>query len=136
LTHEDLARSYLKKIEVRLKVLPLFLEEKDYSDVVREAQEIVELALKGILRKFTIDPPKIHDVSKILLEYKYRFSVEEFNLLDSILEDSKWLRKERELSMYGDIDFIPTEEYDEKEAMRALHAATVSVTLSKKIIEA
>ncbi len=135
MTHEDLAKSYLKKVEIRLKVLPIFLEENDYSDVIREAQEIVELSLKGILRKFTIDPPKIHDVSKILLEFKDRFNEEELKLLETIIEDSKWLRKERELSMYGDIDFIPTEEYSEEEALRALNAATICVKLSKKIIE-
>lgn len=122
-------------MEIRLKVLPIFLEENDYSDVIREAQEIVELSLKGILRKFTIDPPKIHDVSKILLEFKDRFNEEELKLLETIIEDSKWLRKERELSMYGDIDFIPTEEYSEEEALRALNAATICVKLSKKIIE-
>jgi len=122
-------------VGIRLKVLPIFLEENDYSDVIREAQEIVELSLKGILRKFTIDPPKIHDVSKILLEFKDRFNEEELKLLETIIEDSKWLRKERELSMYGDIDFIPTEEYSEEEALRALNAATICVKLSKKIIE-
>ena len=34
-------------------------------------------------------------------------------------EISKWLRKEREFSFYGDIDLIPTEEYTQEDAIRA-----------------
>lgn len=40
-----LARSYLEKARVRLKVLDLLLDEEAYSDVVRESQEPVEIAL-------------------------------------------------------------------------------------------
>jgi HEPN domain-containing protein len=36
------------------------------ADVVGESQEIVELALKGLLRSCGIDPPRIHDVSDVL----------------------------------------------------------------------
>jgi HEPN domain-containing protein len=42
------------------------LGEDDYSDVVREAQEIVELALKGMLRQIGIEPPKWHDVGQLI----------------------------------------------------------------------
>ncbi len=35
-----LAKSYLGKAQKRLKILDMLLEEDDYSDVVREAQEI------------------------------------------------------------------------------------------------
>jgi len=45
-----LAQSYLEKASKRLRILEVLMEEEAYSDVVREAQEIVELALKGVLR--------------------------------------------------------------------------------------
>lgn len=48
MTSESLAVSYLKKATTRLKVLAFLLEEGSYSDVVRKAQELVELALKGM----------------------------------------------------------------------------------------
>ena len=51
MTNESLAESYLLKAARRLKILPVLLGEAAYSDVVREAQEIVELALKGMLRR-------------------------------------------------------------------------------------
>lgn len=50
MTYEDLARSYIHKASKRRRVLVVLAEEQAYSDVVREAQELVELALKGVLR--------------------------------------------------------------------------------------
>jgi hypothetical protein len=38
MTNLDLAKSYFKKIDARIKVLYIFFNEKDYSDVVRETQ--------------------------------------------------------------------------------------------------
>jgi len=57
MTNVSLAQSYLIKARKRLKILPVLLDELAYSDVVREAQEIVELALKGMLRQVGIEPP-------------------------------------------------------------------------------
>ena len=51
MTNTSLAESYLIKARVRLEVLAVYLDKEAYSDVVREAQEIVELALKGMLRQ-------------------------------------------------------------------------------------
>jgi HEPN domain-containing protein len=62
MTNISLAKSYLKKATVRLDILDLLLEKEAYSDVVREAQEIVELAVKGMLRAVGVEPPKIHEV--------------------------------------------------------------------------
>jgi HEPN domain-containing protein len=42
--------------------------------VVREAQELVELALKGMLRAIGIEPPKLHDV-ETLSEFSSRRAV-------------------------------------------------------------
>lgn len=46
-----LAQSYLEKAKKRLRVLDVLMVEEAYSDVVWEAWEVVELALKGILRQ-------------------------------------------------------------------------------------
>ncbi len=101
MTHKTLAESYLFKARKRLRILNIIFEEEDYSDVVREAQEIVELALKGMLRSVGIDPPKWHDVGKILLENENLFT-EVKEHLKKLADISKWLRKERELSFYGE----------------------------------
>jgi hypothetical protein len=67
---KTLAESYLEKATKRLRVLDVLLEEEAFSDVVREAQELVELALKGILRYVGVDPPKWHDVGPIIAEHR------------------------------------------------------------------
>jgi HEPN domain-containing protein len=63
-TNVSLAQSYRVKATKRLKILPVLLADAAYSDVVGEAQEIVELALKGMLRHVGIEPPKWHDVRR------------------------------------------------------------------------
>ena len=68
MTVDELARAYVTKASKRRRALEVLLEEEAYSDVVREAQELVELALKGMLRFVGIDPPKWHDVGPILKE--------------------------------------------------------------------
>ena len=44
MTNSALAMSYLAKTKNRLKLLPLLLADCNFSDVIRESQEIVELA--------------------------------------------------------------------------------------------
>jgi HEPN domain-containing protein len=70
MTNVSLSQSYIKKATDRLDILDLLFKKGAYSDVVREAQEIVELALKGVLRYIGIEPPKWHDVSSVLKENK------------------------------------------------------------------
>lgn len=73
MTNDSLSRSYLRKAQVRLGVLDLLVEQRAYSDVVRDAQDRVGLALKALLRHVGIEPPKWHDVSPILLDHRDRF---------------------------------------------------------------
>lgn len=134
MTNISLAQSYLIKATKRLKILPVLLSEEAYSDVVREAQEIVELALKGMLRQAGIDPPKWHDVGMILDEQKRLFPAGVNKEVPRLIAISKWLRKERELSFYGDIDFIPSEEYVKKDAEKAIRDANFTVRIARKVV--
>lgn len=93
-----MVRSYLKKAGDRLEVLDLLLKKGAYSDVVQEAQELVELALKGMLRAIGIEPPKLHDVGGLLRDHRNRFPEDVRSLLDELARISKRLRKERELA--------------------------------------
>lgn len=131
MTNNELSKSYLIKAEKRLKILEVLLNEEAYSDVIREAQEIVELAQKSILRRLGIDPPKWHDVSGIIVE-NIEFIPNEYHkdILD-LITVSKWLRGERELSFYGDIDFIPTEEYNIEDAKEAIECANSWVKICR-----
>lgn len=134
--NRTLAQSYLLKATKRLRVLSVLLEEEAYSDVVREAQELVELALKGVLRQIGIEPPKQHDVGKFIVDFRSRLPKEVAQEAKKLADISRWLRKEREFSFYGDIDFIPTEEYTREDAERAIRDAEFVLEMARKVITA
>lgn len=134
MTNRTLAQSYLSKCKKRLKVLEVLLAEEAYSDVVREAQELVELALKGILRQIGVEPPKQYDVGGLLVEFKDRLPPEVAGQAEKMAAISKWLCKEREFAFYGDVDFIPTEEYTRRDAERALRDARLVLEMAEKVI--
>jgi HEPN domain-containing protein len=134
MTNKTLAQAYLRKATDRLDILDLLHTKEAYSDVVREAQEIVELALKGMLRTVGIEPPKYHEVGGLLLEHDDRFPKDIARQLKKAAKISKNLRKESELAFYGDIDFIPTEEYTSEDSKQALRDAYWIVVLAKKVI--
>ena len=130
MTNIDLASSYMRKATARLGILGHLFDQADYSDVVREAQEIVELATKAMLRRAGIDPPKWHDVGGIILENSGRFPGVSTDNLKRIAEISVSLARDRELAFYGDIDFIPTEEYSKESAEKAIAEAKFVVGMA------
>lgn len=131
-----LAQSYLMKAQARLKILDVLYTEDAFSDVVREAQEVVELALKGMLRQIGIEPPKVHDVGDLILEYRRMFADDVAKQAERLREISKWLRKEREFAFYGEVDLIPTLEYSAQDAERAIADANTVVDAARKCISA
>ncbi len=134
MTNTSLAQSYLLKSRARLKTLPVLMQEQAWSDVIREAQEIVELALKAILRHVGIEPPHWHDVGGLLVDHRSRFAADVEAEVDRLAATSAWLRKEREFAFYGDIDLIPTDHYRETDAARARDEAEFVVTIAGRVI--
>ncbi len=134
MTNDDLAQSYLRKSIDRLDVLDLLRKKGAYSDVVREAQEVVELCLKGMLRYVGIEPPRYHDVGPLLVENQERFEGISQQEIIRIAEISRELRKERELAFYGDIDFIPTDQYKLEDADEAMEGANFVVAVARRLM--
>ncbi len=120
MTNTSLAKDYFRRATIRYKALLTLEKEGGYADAVREAQELVELALKGYLRHLGIEPPRWHDVSPILVEQKEMHSAPVLEALPRICTLSKHLRKERELAFYGEEDYIPSENYSAEEAHKAI----------------
>ena len=133
-TNGALAKSYLTKARVRLRALAVFVDEEAYSDVIREAQELVELALKGMLRQAGVEPPHWHDVGGLFRELADRFPGLDSADLDRIAATSSWLHAEREPSFYGEPGLIPTERYSEADATRALDDASWVVSTASRVI--
>jgi hypothetical protein len=68
------------------------------------------------------------------MEYRERFAGTVAKQVDRLAQISGWLRKEREFSFYGDIDFIPTEEYSRVDAQRAIADAEWVVSIAAEVI--
>ncbi len=124
-----LAADYVRRAGVRLRALDVLFEGESWADVVRESQEIVELALKGLLRASGIDPPRIHDVSEVLLREGERGRLPEPLLphLDELARASKQLRRDRELAFYGSEDLTPSDFYGRDDALTARSCARTVV---------
>ena len=132
--NRDLARDYSKRAEVRLKAVDVLFLEKSWADVVRESQEIVELALKALLRACGIEPPRIHDVSDILLAERERLGLDFQDKVERLATISRDLRRDRELAFYGAEDLTPTNFYSKKDAEKAREGARFTVSIVKPFV--
>jgi HEPN domain-containing protein len=128
----DLAKDYLLRANGRLKAVDTLLEERMWADVVRECQELVELALKGLLRHHDIEVPRVHDVSEVLEEHSARFPRIVREALEELMEISQELRRDRELAFYGSEDVTPHSFYKEKHATVARQRAGRVVSICCK----
>ena len=127
MTNIRLGKSYVERARGRLPFLHRMREAGLHADVVRESQEVVELALKGLLRMVGLDPPREHDVSKFMTKERRRLPKVICDHLAEIRRISKRLRRERELAFYGDEDFVPSDEYDAEDSGEAVQSAEAIV---------
>jgi len=127
----DLARDYIHRAGIRLRALDVLFDAESWADVVRESQEIVELTLKALLRGCGIDPPRIHDVSEVLLSERGRLPEAVEEELVTLTGISRDLRRDRELAFYGAEDLTPSEFYSRNDAEKARSNAKLTVELVK-----
>jgi HEPN domain-containing protein len=127
----ELARDYVRRAGIRLLALDVLYREQSWADVVRESQEIVELTLKGLLRSSGVTPPRIHDVSDLLVEERERLPEELWEHLEELTRISRKLRRDRELAFYGAEDLTPSSFYSKADATAARNDARLTVKLVK-----
>lgn len=121
--NQGLAADYVRRAAVRVQAIKVLHDAGSWADVVRESQEAVELALKGLLRNSGIEPPRLHDVSAILTAERERLPESVHAHVDRMAAISRDLRRDRELAFYGAEDLVPSEFYGEPDALRALEGA-------------
>lgn len=122
-----LAADHVRRAEVRLRALDVLYEAGSWADVVRESQEVVELALKGLLRTVGIDPPRVHDVGDVLEAERARLPAALAGDVERLAAASRDLRRDRELAFYGAEDLTPSDFYREPDAAAARAAARLVV---------
>jgi HEPN domain-containing protein len=125
--NRDLSLDYVRRAEARLLALDTLFAAESWADVVRESQEVVELALTALLRSAGIDPPRIHDVGEVLLAERERLPAVLAPVLERVADASRRLRRDRELAFYGAEDFTPSAFYKRDDADAARDAARMVV---------
>ena len=121
--NRDLAADYVRRAEARLHAVDALFEAQSWADVVRESQEVVELALKGALRAAGVDPPRIHDVAEVLAAERDRLPPVLAAELERLSDISRKLRRDRELAFYGAEDLTPSDFYHKGDAEDARRGA-------------
>lgn len=127
--NRDLAADYVRRAEVRLRAIDVLFAAASWADVVRESQEVVELALKGLLRSCGVEAPRIHDVSDVLLAERTRLPKKLQAEAERLAAVSRDLRRDRELAFYGAEDLTPSSFYAEADGVRARDGAALVVRL-------
>ena len=125
--NRSLAADHVGRAEARVRALDVLFGAESWADVVRESQEVVELALKGLLRAFGVEPPRIHDVSDVLLAERDRLPEPLRPAVAQLAQASRELRRDRELAFYGAEDLTPSSFYSQADATRARDAARAVV---------
>jgi len=133
----EMAKSYLRQAEERVKHAEEALRTGNYAYTMRQSQESVELALKGILRLVAIEPPKWHDVGPILKRHRELFPQWFRDKVDEVASISRRLRREREPSMYGDEETgtPPDQLYSLMDAEEALEYAREVLDLCMRLLK-
>ena len=121
--NDALVKDYVARAKARLKALAVLEAEGSHADVVRESQEVVELALKALLRASRIEVPRVHDVSPLLVEHAARLPDAARPHLDELVSASRSLRRDRELAFYGSEDLTPSEFYGPADSAEARKVA-------------
>ncbi len=67
MTNHTLAQSYLVKARSRLKILNVLLDDDNYSDVIREAQEIVEQYTRAEAQRAIDDAQLCVDIATLAI---------------------------------------------------------------------
>jgi HEPN domain-containing protein len=133
--NRELAADHLRRAEIRLRAVDVLFEHRSWADVVRESQEIVELALKGLLRACGIDPPRVHDVADVLQTELASLPAALGPDLERLAGISRTLRRDRELAFYGAPDLTPSTFYRESDATAARDGARDVVATVRPFVE-
>jgi len=127
--NRDLATDHVRRAEARLRALDVLFDAESWADVVRESQEVVELALKGLLRAVGVEPPGIHDVADVLEAEHDRIPEPLRPDIPQLAAASRTLRRDRELAFYGAEDLTPSDFYRKGDATDARESARLVVKL-------
>lgn len=114
--------------EVYLEELRQAFQRDFWNIVVRKAQEVVELSIKGILKIMGVEYPKVHDPARFFITtLKRRGILIEEETVIKLKEISKELAEKRAPAFYFEKD------YKEEDAVEAKEGAEFVFKMIKKL---
>ncbi len=137
MTNHDMAASHLSQAAEISNELEILSQRRVWNLVVRRSQEVVELALKGVLRAAGLEVPRLHDVGILLKDHRKKLSGTLAEDVDRIASISRRLRREREASFYGDdeVGAPPDQLYTEADAVSAMEDACYVLNICRQWYE-
>lgn len=136
MTSTNMGRRYIEEARGRTELVRLAKERGRWSTVVREAQEAVELFLKGLLRLVAVEPARTHDVADLLRREAHRFPEWLRAEIDHLADISTEMAGDRGLAFYGDErqSLGPQELFDEGDASRAAGNLEYVAALAERLL--
>ena len=121
MTSSRMGRLYIDEAASRVELVRPARERGLWATVVREAQECVELFLKGVLRLVAVEPTRTHDVAELLRREAARFPEWFRAEVDRLATISTEMAGDRGIAFYGDErqHLAPRDLFDEADAERA-----------------
>jgi HEPN domain-containing protein len=121
MTSSRMGRLYVEEARGRRALVCLALDRSLWAATVCEAQECVELFLKGALRLVAVEPSRTHDVADVLRREVHRFPEWFRSAVDHLATISTEMAGDRGVAFHGDDrqELGPQELSDEKDAQRA-----------------
>ncbi len=137
MTNEEMAQGYLVTAAYSLKQARMAQSDGVWHLAVRRCQECVEMALKAVLRLVGLEVPRVHDVGFFMRENRELFPPWFQAQLDRLIHVSRSLRKDREVSIYGDEELAlpPQVIFSQLDADEALKEATLVLEMSQRLLE-
>lgn len=122
MTSSEMGRRYIEEARGRVELVRLAHERGLWATVVREAQEAVELLLKGALRLVAVEPARTHDVAELLKREAGRFPAWFQSEIQALASISTEMAGDRGVAFYGDErqGLGPQDLFDEANANRAI----------------
>lgn len=121
MTSAAMGRRYVEEAASRRELVRLAAERGLWATVVREAQECVELYLKGSLRLVAVEPARTHDVAEVMRLEAERFPGWFRAEIDRLATISTEMAGDRGIAFYGDErqHLGPQDLFDQADADRA-----------------
>ena len=138
MTSSRMGRLYIEEAANRTELVRLAGQRGLSATVVREAQECVELFLKGALRLVAVEPTRTHDVAELLRRESARFPDWFRAEVDRLAAISTEMAGDRGIAFYGDErqHLAPRDIFDETDARRAADNLEVVAGLCNRLLDA